>query len=82
VRRLISAFTGRPTPTPPNLCEGRRDIIRRHGELLSDHFGEDKGMRDCATHRLVYLQGFPRQSIRLSAMPYRLSDPDELDRPL
>ena len=35
------------------------DIVRRHGELLADHFGEDKGMRDIRKHVAWYLHGFP-----------------------
>ena len=35
------------------------DIIRRHGALLTAHFGEDKGMRDIRKHIAWYLHGFP-----------------------
>ncbi len=55
---LSAAFTGRPAPTPPTLGEVA-DIIRRHGELLSAHFGEDKAMRDIRKHIAWYLHGFP-----------------------
>ncbi len=55
---LSAAFTGRPRPTPPTLGEVA-DIVRRHGELLSAHFGEDKGMRDIRKHVAWYLHGFP-----------------------
>ena len=55
---LSAAFTGRQSPTPPTLGEVA-DIIRRHGELLADHFGEDKGMRDIRKHVAWYLHGFP-----------------------
>ncbi len=55
---LSAAFTGAQAPTPPNLGEVA-DIIRRHGELLSAHFGEDKGMRDMRKHIAWYLHGFP-----------------------
>jgi nifR3 family TIM-barrel protein len=55
---LSAAFTGTPIPTPPTLGEVA-DIIRRHGELLSEHFGEDKGMRDIRKHVAWYLHGFP-----------------------
>ncbi|WP_458320086.1 tRNA dihydrouridine synthase DusB [Mycolicibacterium brisbanense] len=55
---LSAAFTGRPAPTPPTLGEVA-DIVRRHGELLSAHFGEDKGMRDIRKHVAWYLHGFP-----------------------
>ncbi|KUH92958.1 tRNA-dihydrouridine synthase [Mycobacterium sp. IS-1556] len=55
---LSAAFTGRPAPTPPTLGEVA-SIILRHGELLSAHFGEDKGMRDIRKHIAWYLHGFP-----------------------
>jgi nifR3 family TIM-barrel protein len=55
---LSAAFTGNPCPTPPTLGEVAR-IARRHGELLADHFGEDKGMRDIRKHIAWYLHGFP-----------------------
>ncbi|MBS9532409.1 tRNA dihydrouridine synthase DusB [Mycobacterium sp. M1] len=58
---LSAAFTGRPTPTPPNLGEVAQ-IIRRHGELLAAHFGEDKGMREMRKHIAWYLHGFPAGS--------------------
>jgi nifR3 family TIM-barrel protein len=55
---LSAAFTGAPLPEPPNLGEVA-DIIRRHGALLSAHFGEDKGMRDIRKHVAWYLHGLP-----------------------
>jgi nifR3 family TIM-barrel protein len=58
---LSAAFTGSPSPAPPNLGEVA-DIIRRHGELLVAHFGEDKGMRDLRKHIAWYLHGFPAGS--------------------
>src|ERR1700756_2602209 len=51
---LSAAFTGSPSPAPPNLGEVA-DIIRRHGGLLATHFGEDKGMRDIRKHIAWYL---------------------------
>jgi nifR3 family TIM-barrel protein len=58
---LSAAFTDRPSPTPPNLGEVA-NIIRRHGDLLIAHFGEDKGMRDIRKHIGWYLHGFPAGS--------------------
>jgi nifR3 family TIM-barrel protein len=58
---LSAAFTGSPPPAPPNLGEVAT-IIRRHGELLAAHFGEDKGMRDIRKHIAWYLHGFPAGS--------------------
>src|SRR5690349_2904047 len=55
---LSAAFNGHPIPTPPTLGEVT-DIVRRHGELLAAHFGEDKGMRDIRKHVAWYLHGFP-----------------------
>lgn len=55
---LSAAFTGRPVATPPRLGEVA-DIVRRHGELLTEHFGEDKAMRDIRKHVAWYLHGFP-----------------------
>jgi hypothetical protein len=43
---------------PPTLGEVAA-IIRRHGELLTAHFGEDKAMRDIRKHIAWYLHGFP-----------------------
>ena len=58
---LSAAFTDSPSPTPPNLGEVA-NIIRRHGDLLIAHFGEDKGMRDIRKHIGWYLHGFPAGS--------------------
>ena len=55
---LSAAFTGSPAPTPPTLGEVAM-ILLRHGQLLADHFGEDKGMRDIRKHIAWYLHGFP-----------------------
>jgi len=55
---LSAAFTGSPPPTPPTLGEVA-GIMRRHGQLLAAHFGEDKGMRDIRKHVAWYLHGFP-----------------------
>jgi nifR3 family TIM-barrel protein len=55
---LSTALTGAPAVEPPRLGEVAQ-IIRRHGELLAAHFGEDKGMRDMRKHIAWYLHGFP-----------------------
>jgi tRNA-dihydrouridine synthase len=55
---LSAAFTGTAAATPPTLGEVAA-IVLRHGELLADHFGEDKGMRDIRKHIAWYLHGFP-----------------------
>jgi nifR3 family TIM-barrel protein len=55
---LSTALTGARAIEPPTLGEVAQ-IIRRHGELLAAHFGEDKGMRDIRKHIAWYLHGFP-----------------------
>ena len=55
---LSAAFSGNEPATAPTLGEVT-DIVRRHGELLADHFGEDKGMREMRKHIAWYLHGFP-----------------------
>jgi len=55
---LADAFAGRPIQTPPNLGAVGAVMIR-HGELLSDHFGEHVGIRLFRKHPSWYLKGFP-----------------------
>ena len=55
---LSAAFTGATPATPPTLGEVSA-IMRRHGQLLAEHFGEDKGMREMRKHIAWYLHGFP-----------------------
>ncbi|MGV0838059.1 tRNA dihydrouridine synthase DusB [Mycolicibacterium thermoresistibile] len=76
---LSAAFAGREIPTPPTLGEVAT-IIRRHGDLLAAHFGEDKGMRDMRKHIAWYLHGFPAgANLRSSlALVKTLADLDEL----
>lgn len=64
---LSAAFTGSPAPAPLTLGEVA-DIVRRHGELLIAHFGEDKAMRDIRKHIAWYLHGFPAGSELRRAM--------------
>src|ERR1700728_535341 len=75
---LSAAFTGNPAPIPPTLGEVA-DIMRRHGELLSEHFGEDKGMRDMRKHTAWYLHGFPAGSDLRRALAL-VTTLDELSR--
>ncbi|BDB58928.1 MULTISPECIES: tRNA dihydrouridine synthase DusB [Rhodococcus] len=58
---LSAALGGRTIPTPPNLGEVTQ-IMRRHAELLADHHGEDRGLRDMRKHIAWYLRGFPAGS--------------------
>ncbi|WP_442891653.1 tRNA dihydrouridine synthase DusB [Dietzia sp.] len=55
---LAAKLGGREEPTPPTLGEVA-DIMYRHGELLADHHGEDKGMREIRKHVAWYMRGFP-----------------------
>jgi nifR3 family TIM-barrel protein len=74
---LEAAFAGRPLPEPPDL--GRvTATMRRHAELLIEHMGDHKGIRDMRKHIAWYLKGFPvgselRRSLGL------VSSLDELD---
>lgn len=76
---LSAAFTGAPAPTPPTLGEVA-GIVRRHGELLAAHFGEDKGMREIRKHIAWYLHGFPAGGDlrRTLALVTTLADLDDL----
>ena len=57
-RDLQAAFAGEDVPEGPNLGEVAR-VLRRHAELLADHMGEEKGLRDLRKHMAQYLRGFP-----------------------
>jgi len=76
---LSAAFSGNDPATPPTLGEVA-DVIRRHGELLAGHFGEDKGMREMRKHVAWYLHGFPAGSDlrRALALVKTLAELDEL----
>jgi nifR3 family TIM-barrel protein len=56
-RDLAAAFAGEPKPAPPDLREVVQ-VMRRHGELLADLFGEDKGCRELRKHMAWYTKGF------------------------
>lgn len=76
---LSAALNGTPMPTAPTLGEVAT-IIRRHAELLADHHGEGKGMRELRKHVAWYLRGFPAGSdIRVAmAMVSTLGELDGL----
>jgi nifR3 family TIM-barrel protein len=57
-RDLRAAFAGEPIPAGPPLGDVAR-VLRRHAELLADHMGEEKGLRDLRKHMAQYLRGFP-----------------------
>ncbi|MEG8177555.1 tRNA dihydrouridine synthase DusB [Nocardia terpenica] len=55
---LQAALRGEPVPAGPDL--GRvGEILYRHADLLADHYGEDRGLRDLRKHMAWYLMGFP-----------------------
>lgn len=55
---LSAELNGTPAPAAPDLGEVAQ-IIVRHGQLLADHHGEFKGMREIRKHVAWYLRGFP-----------------------
>lgn len=57
-RDLQAAFSGWPIPDPPNLGQVA-DLLREHGDLLVDAYGEFTGIRELRKHTSWYLQGFP-----------------------
>jgi nifR3 family TIM-barrel protein len=78
-RDLQAAFAGEPVPDGPNLGEVA-GVLRRHAQLLAEHYGEDKGIRDLRKHMAWYLRGFPvGTSLRQRfAMVRGLAELDEL----
>ncbi|MGV9712519.1 tRNA dihydrouridine synthase DusB [Gordonia sp. NPDC003424] len=58
---LSAHLNGLDAPPPPNLGDVAKIIIR-HGQLLADHHGENKGMREIRKHVAWYLRGFPAGS--------------------
>ncbi|MBE9374802.1 tRNA dihydrouridine synthase DusB [Saccharopolyspora sp. HNM0983] len=57
-RDLQAVFAGEPVPPGPPLGEVAQ-VLRRHAELLAEHMGEQKGLRDLRKHMAQYLRGFP-----------------------
>ncbi|MFH5207041.1 tRNA dihydrouridine synthase DusB [Antrihabitans sp. NCIMB 15449] len=76
---LSAALAGRPEPVPPTLGEVAV-IVARHAELLADHHGEDKGLRELRKHVSWYLRGFPAGSdLRVAlALVSSLAELDDL----
>ncbi|MBP2180106.1 nifR3 family TIM-barrel protein [Amycolatopsis magusensis] len=74
---LEAAFAGRERPTPPNLGQVAA-VLRRHAELLVEHDGASKAMRDLRKHMAWYLMGFPVGS-ELRRGFAMVSSMDELD---
>ena len=57
-RDLADAFAGRERRTLPTLGEVAA-MVRRHGELLAELYGERHGLTDLRTHMAWYFKGFP-----------------------
>src|SRR3546814_11408079 len=57
-RDLVAAFAGGPVPAPPSLGEIVQ-MVRTHGEMLAEWFGEESGMKELRKHTGWYLQGLP-----------------------
>ncbi|MFI9007004.1 tRNA dihydrouridine synthase DusB [Actinosynnema sp. NPDC053489] len=76
---LQAAFRGEPIPPGPRLGQVG-DVLRRHGALLADFLGEDKGLRDLRKHVAWYLKGFPvgAELRRSLAMVSTLAELDDL----
>ncbi|WP_177242457.1 tRNA dihydrouridine synthase DusB [Amycolatopsis marina] len=76
---LEAAFQDRPVPDGPPLGEVAR-VLRRHAELLIEHDGTDKALRDLRKHMAWYFMGFPLGSElrRGFAMVSSLQELDEL----
>ncbi|WP_019818939.1 tRNA dihydrouridine synthase DusB [Saccharomonospora saliphila] len=74
---LEAAFQGRPIPEGPALGEVAR-VLRRHAELLVEHDGVSKAMRDLRKHMAWYFMGFPVGS-ELRRRFAMVSSPGELD---
>ncbi|WP_007025568.1 tRNA dihydrouridine synthase DusB [Saccharomonospora iraqiensis] len=76
---LEAAFAGRPVPDGPSLGEVA-GVLRRHAELLVEHDGPDKAMRDLRKHMAWYFMGFPvgSQLRRRFSMVSSLDELDEL----
>ncbi|QBJ97295.1 tRNA dihydrouridine synthase DusB [Rhodococcus sp. ABRD24] len=74
---LSAALNDRDIPTPPTLGEVAA-IMLRHGRLLADHHGEDRGMREMRKHIAWYMRGFPAGSELRNGMA-RVSSLAELE---
>ena len=55
---IVSAMHGSPTRTRPDL-DAVIEVIRRHGRMLAEEMGEDRGVRDLRKHVGWYLKGYP-----------------------
>ncbi|HSF27092.1 MAG TPA: tRNA dihydrouridine synthase DusB [Actinomycetes bacterium] len=76
---LAAAFAGTPRTVLPSLREVMA-TMRRHAELLCEHFGPDKGCREIRKHIAWYTKGFAVGSTtrRALAMVSSLAELDAL----
>ena len=77
-RDLAAAFAGEPVPAPPGLGE-IVEMVRTHGQMLAEWFGEESGMKELRKHTGWYLQGFSVGRPLRGALR-SVSTLDELDR--
>ena len=55
---IVAAMHGSPARTRPDL-DSVIEVIRRHGRMLAEEMGEDRGVRDLRKHVGWYLKGYP-----------------------
>ena len=75
-RDLADVFSGRSPQEPPNLGEVGRIMIR-HARLLTDHFGDEQGIKLFRKHPPWYLKGFPAGPVVRDALA-RVSSVEQL----
>lgn len=76
---LSASLRGTEPPVPPTLGEVAV-IMRRHAQLLADHHGEGRGLREMRKHVAWYMRGFPAGSdlrVRMATVS-TLAELDEL----
>jgi nifR3 family TIM-barrel protein len=57
-RDLAAVFDGRRPPPPPDLGQVVDEMVE-HAELLCEHLGPERGIKDFRKHTGWYLKGFP-----------------------
>jgi len=76
-RDLAAVFSGKTPSPPPDLGEVMA-MLRRHGELLAELMGEQRGLADLRKHMAWYFKGFIVGS-EIRAALGKVSTLDELD---
>ena len=77
-RDLAAAFAGEPAPPLPTLGEVAA-MMRRHAELLTEYFGDQRGCVEFRKHIAWYLKGF-RAGGRIRSQLGLVSSLADLDR--